>query len=175
MSRPTNCAKVSHDLLSTMPFVSGRALSSLLTSLTPDDLHMGRTAEAVRRDLRLERDALARMPTPFGPLHQTITATTKNGPLPIEVQHPIAMLHYVSASSSSLANLISRAATAAPPSHERPWRIVLYCDEVLPGNQLAHKSQRKSWHWYWSVMEWGAAALSHEVSYMLQPCLYFHF
>ena len=162
MSRPRKCARVSQ-LQSTLPFLSGRALSALLTQLSPEDLQSGRTANAIRHNLREERDAIVKSSTPFGPLHQTITAKTKDGTLPIEVQHPLAMLHYLSARSSSLADLISRAAAANPPSHSRPWHIVLYTDEVLPGNQLAHKTQRKSWHWYWSIAEWGAAALADEV------------
>ena len=163
MNRLRKRAEISH-LSSRMPFASGRALSSLLTSLSPADLQTGRAPDAVRNSIRAERDALAKTATPFGPLHQTITANTKGGPLPIEVQHPLAMLHYLSARSTSVANLMSRAAAAAPPTHDRPWRLVLYCDEVLPGNALAHKTQRKSWHWYWSILEWGAAALSDEVA-----------
>ena len=170
MGRPRKCARIS-DLKSRMPFVTGHALSSLLTSLTPADLLPGSAPGSVRNDIRAERDALVKTITPFGSLHQTIIATTKNGPLSIEVQHPMAILHYLSSRSSSLANLISRVAAATPPSHERPWHIVLYTDEVLPGNALAHKTQRKSWHWYWSVFGNGKHQLCRTRHMgMLQPC-----
>ena len=162
MSKPSKCARVSK-MQPTLPFVSGRALSALLTQLSPQDLQPGRASDAVRHDLRRERDLLVKTSTPFGPIHQTITANTKDGTMPIEVQHPLAMMHYVSARSSCLADLVADAAASNPPSHARPWHIVMYMDEVLPGNQLAHKAARKGWHWYWSIAELGPAALADEV------------
>ena len=49
-----------------------------------------------------------------------------------------------------------------PPSLENPWHIVLYTDEVTPGNPLATMNNRKFHAVYWSFMEFGANALSRE-------------
>ena len=49
-----------------------------------------------------------------------------------------------------------------PPTPARPWNMILYIGEILSGNQLAYKSARKMWCCYWSVLEFGSAALSHE-------------
>ena len=35
----------------------------------------------------------------------------------------------------------------------KPWRIVSYCDEVLPGNLFKVLNQRKILAWYWSFAE----------------------
>jgi hypothetical protein len=49
-----------------------------------------------------------------------------------------------------------------PPSVEKPWRLVLYADEVVPGNQLSHDNRRKVWVVYYSFLEFGSAALARE-------------
>ena len=53
-------------------------------------------------------------------------------------------------------------ARARRPALLEPWRLVLYADEILPGNQLVYTSGRKLWGFYWSVLEWGSAALADE-------------
>ena len=79
----------------------------------------------------------------------------------LEVQHPFAMLCHARRHSATLSRLVARKHSAAPSSPARPWGICLYADEILPGNQLAHKSSRKMWGVYWSFLEF-AEALSDE-------------
>ena len=43
-----------------------------------------------------------------------------------------------------------------------PWSLILYADEILPGNQLAYKNKRKMWGIYWTILNLGSAALSDE-------------
>ena len=40
--------------------------------------------------------------------------------------------------NGSFAEMLSARLDAQPPVPERPWRIILYADEVVPGNPLAH-------------------------------------
>ena len=140
------------------------ALSSALKHATAADLGV----HVDRNDVREARDEEARLKTPFGSLHQVIKLPTATGPstISIEVQHPLAMLHQASSINDSLAKLLKATADKSPPGLERPWRVVLYCDEVFPSNQLAYKSARKAWAIYWSILDWGAAALSDEVLYI---------
>ena len=49
-----------------------------------------------------------------------------------------------------------------PPTPEKPWNIVLYTDEVTPGNPLATLNKRRFQAIYWSFLEFGINALSHE-------------
>ena len=44
---------------------------------------------------------------------------------------------------------------AAHPSHVKPWRLIVYNDEVTPGNQLAHTHPRKVQCIYFSFLELG--------------------
>ena len=45
---------------------------------------------------------------------------------------------------------------------DKPWHMVLYCDETEPGEQLGGHKLRKFHATYYSFMEFGAAALSCE-------------
>ncbi len=49
----------------------------------------------------------------------------------------------------------------APCTIEQPWNIILYPDEVSPGNAHAPLNNRKFQAVYWSFLELGPAALSH--------------
>jgi hypothetical protein len=51
---------------------------------------------------------------------------------------------------------------AHPPSPETPWSLILYSDEVTPGNPLATHNKRKFHAIYWSFLEFGANALCRE-------------
>ena len=49
-----------------------------------------------------------------------------------------------------------------PPSPERPWRLVLYADEVVPGDGFKGNNLRKVWVIYFSWLELGLMQLSNE-------------
>ena len=51
---------------------------------------------------------------------------------------------------------------SATPRVDAPWRIIVYFDEVLPGNIMNHKGAREMWACYWSFVNFGSAALAHE-------------
>jgi hypothetical protein len=101
--------------------------------------------------------------TPYGTLHQTMPLVMHDGTVTnVEVQHPFAMLHHVCSTSSRYSTLIDHALAAQPCSVVNPWTIVLYTDEILPGNQLSYKGARKMWGFYWAILELGSQALSDE-------------
>jgi hypothetical protein len=101
--------------------------------------------------------------TPYGALHQTITVAGIDDPVQLEVQHPLAMLYHCCTLHNSFSKFIGQVAAARPPTIDKPWRLILYTDEVLPGNQLGYKSARKFWAVYWSILEFGSSVLSDEV------------
>ena len=45
-------------------------------------------------------------------------------------------------------------------SPTQPWHIVLYSDEVVPGNPMRQENERKSWDFYATFREFGKARLS---------------
>ena len=75
--------------------------------------------------------------------------------------NPFALLHKATA-LDGFAALMNRRLVEVPPSPEAPWRIVLYTDEVTPGNQLLMDNLRKMWVADWSFLELGPAALADE-------------
>ena len=44
---------------------------------------------------------------------------------------------------------------ACPSSYEKPWRLIIYGDEVVPGNKLSNLNRRKAWILYFSFIEFG--------------------
>jgi hypothetical protein len=52
-----------------------------------------------------------------------------------------------------------------PSSPEKPWHLVLYADEVVPGNQIGNSNERKIWVVYFSWLEFGMQALCKEESW----------
>lgn len=154
MERPAKLQKLS-DLRGRLPFISQAALATLLQIASTEEL-----PSATRRDVREARDAIGKKTTPYGTLHQTIELDAVEGDaITLEIQHPCAMLHHVCSISESMSAMVAR---ARRPTLLEPWRLVLYADEILPGNQLAYTSGRKLWGFYWSVLEWGSAALADE-------------
>ena len=61
---------------------------------------------------------------------------------------------------------------AKPPSPEAPWNLILYSDEVTPGNPLSPANHRKYQAIYWSFLEFGPPALSREEGWFTLLCEY---
>lgn len=159
-SRPAKLARLQR-IRAQLPYVSQSALAAVLQAVAQDpDVVDG---SASRRDVRHARNEFAATQTPYGPVHQKLQLTTKSGgTMHLEIQHPIAMLHAACVASKSLSELVDAASAC------QPWRLILYADEILPGNQLAYKSARKMWCVYWSVLDWGAAALANEDNILMR-------
>ncbi len=69
--------------------------------------------------------------------------------------NPFAMLQAAFSERGGFSELLSNMLREKPPSQEAPWRITLYADEVVPGNQLSVQNKRKAWVLYWSFLEFG--------------------
>ena len=66
------------------------------------------------------------------------------------------------AQGGSFTNLLLDRLQLHPCSPERPWRLIVYCDEVVPGNALSHDNKRKFWILYFSFLELGPVTLQME-------------
>ena len=141
-----------------LPFVSTRALEAVLKIAKEDEL----PEMCSRRTLGRARDEMVNEDTIYGPLHEIMLIDGTA----VEVANPFALLWYAANKCSGFAALLDRAA-----QHKQPWHIALYADEVLPGNQVAHKMARKTWCWYWTIIEFGPAALSDEDRFGSKDCL----
>ena len=146
-------------LQSRLPFIYSNGLSAILR-LAKDEALPEATS---RRSLQRARDKDVQVDTPYGKLHQTIDLDTVAGDVVhAEIQHPLAMLHRVCATSTGFSSLLQKSLGSKPNTPASPLRLVFYTDEVLPGNPLAVKNERKLWAFYWTILDLGPAALSHE-------------
>lgn len=142
-----------------LPYISSNGLSAILRLAKEEALPEATS----RRSLQRARDKDVFVETAYGKVHQTIDLDTVAGDVcHVEVQHPLAMLHRTCATSIGFSSLLQQSLEASPNSPTSPLRLVFYCDEVLPGNPLAIKTDRKLWAFYWSILNLGPAALSHE-------------
>ncbi len=156
--RPAKAARV-QGLRARLPYVSQSALAAILEVAASEPL----PEQTSRRTLQRARDSIKDIQTPYGKLHQHIAVQSHRGcNVDLEVQHPLAFLYHACATSASLSALVASTAAASAPTPARPWNIIMYCDEILPGNQLAYKSGRKMWCCYWTVLEFGSSAIAHE-------------
>ena len=128
-----------------IPFISQSALGALLRIAKNERLPDLSGRDSVRE----ARDQYVKLATPYGPVHQHIDL---GGGVNAEVQHPMAMLYAVSARSHAFADMLVRTLERFPCSPMAPWQLILYTDEVSPGNQLAYAHERKTWAWYWSFL-----------------------
>ena len=103
-------------------------------------------ADSVRRVLSAGSRAHAEATTPYGEVMQHLAVNGVNIPL----VSPKALLHYLCSVSPDFASLLGSVASA---SHDRTLRLVLYADEVTPGNVLRPDAGRKFWAIYWTVCE----------------------
>ena len=107
------------------------------------------------REIRAARDdAVTQERTVWGPLHRNLQLPLANGKsTDIEIQDPWAMLAHTSSESGWFAGLLKHTASQHPPTPSNPWHLVLYSDEITPGNALAARQERKAQTIYWSFLE----------------------
>ena len=60
------------------------------------------------------------------------------------------------------ASLMRASLAKHPPDYDKPWGLIIYSDEFVPGNQLSFHNLRKIWVLYYSFKEFGACILSME-------------
>ena len=144
-----------------LPHLSANALNAILTAFDRDpdavpDVHS-------RMYIRYARDEVNNPCTPFGALHRSVNVhAAVGGYLDINIAHPLALLWSALTASTEFRAFVTRRLEAAPSTPERPWNIILYSDEVTPGNPLSTSNERKLQVIYFSFAEFGANALSHE-------------
>ena len=88
-------------------------------------------------------------------MHGVRTAQKK-----IRLAHPLALMWSALTSSQSFNDFFDSRVKDNPPSPEKPWRLILYNDEVTPDNPLGTDNKRKLQAVYFSFLEFGANALS---------------
>ena len=119
-----------------------------------------------RRTQARARRSGAAVPTPYGPVMQTRKLLLTNGEMDLPVQAPLPML-WAAAQRGPFGDLLAEALVRAPATPAQPWHLILYSDEVTPGNALKPDNRRKMQCVYWSFLELGSAALCHTDAWFL--------
>lgn len=146
-------------------FISQRALEEVLqwAKENPDVLA---DTGASRSNLKRQREQAIDIRTQYGPLLQHWKLTGKKGnTIAVDYLHPAAMLWHVVATCDGFSNVLKQLVEDRRPTPDTPFTLVLYCDEVTPGNQLKRDNRRKVQAVYWSILELGPKLLSNEVSW----------
>ena len=145
-----------------LPHISASALASVL-----DDVDEHGVPEAhSRRHMREARDLAAEEHTPYGPLYHTVELDAiGGGRKTMRIVHPFALLWFAYATCATFAMLIDARLLEHPATVDQPWSLVMYSDEVTPGDALAHDQTRKIQVVYFSFLELGSNVLSREESW----------
>ena len=154
---PTAAAKAkalkTMSLRRSMPHVTQEAFVSLVKFCKDNDIS---ETSSSRRSLQNDK-RISLADTPYGPLLVTVPlfATPPHANRDMVVANPMAMLYTAFKAGGGFRQMFMKTLAANPCSPDAPWRIAIYSDEVVPGNQLGLLNARKVWVMYWSFLEYG--------------------
>ena len=134
-------------LLAKGSYISQVALANVLESVREDPsiLEEGTSRTSVKRS----RD-VSLTDTPFGSPLQTMSLIMDDGSSKeISYLHPLAILFYFLEMSVSFKEFFN----SRLESHTGCWNLIMYGDEVTPGQTLKKGNTRKIWALYWSFKE----------------------
>ena len=160
--REQKLRKLSH-LRHTLPHVTASAFSALVQELRkeglPDFSSRKHFKEAEELDLK--------RPTRHGPVLTNLICMTKAGkPARIPAADPLALLDVAFSAGGAYEAMLRHAQAKHPCCPEKPWGLILYSDEITPGNVLSHDNRRRFWAFYFSVKQFGAANLQQEGAWL---------
>jgi len=143
-----------------LPHISGSGLAAFIQDVKEHgvpDVPSGRPALKEAADLQLNT------PTPYGPIIASVTVKdTNEADLQLPTINPLALLYTAFESADPFSELVVERMAIYKPSPETPWRLLLYGDEITPGDVLSHDNMRKGWALYFSFLEFGAMMLANE-------------
>ena len=134
-------------------FVSKSGMDALLTeylSIPPDELPAHFSRSVISRAC-LEVSSIT---TSYGQVMTTESLRLMDGDMhEVTYPSPMPLLEHLLAECYPLEYEFRLAHRRHPSSIAEPWRIALYSDEVLPGNQLKSLNHRKAQAIYWTLCE----------------------
>ena len=128
-----------------------------------------------RRSLREGRNLENTDDTPYGPIVCPLNVRGLDGSaMQISIAHPYAFMRTVANLFSSFNAFWKSRLDEFVSSPEKPWRLIVYTDEITPGNALSCSNVRKCLCIYYSFLEFGISALSSEHAWFTMMCEYSH-
>ena len=146
------------------PHISASALSSVVQDIQVNglpDLYS-------RKHIKEARDIKLQEMTAYGPLFSQAPVIHKDG-----TEKQLMFVNFFSLffalfqQGGSFCSLVKQTLQLCPCSPEKPWEIIFYSDEIVPGQFLQTDSSRKVQAVYLSIKEFGGIALSHEEAWVL--------
>lgn len=142
-----------------IPFVSAAGLSAILQEVDKvgvPELHQ-------RKHLQEARDAKVMQHQSYGPMITDIKVHLTTGEeRSLQVINFLSLLNACYEQGGSMHQLLKETAVKFPPSPSRPWHLIFYSDEIVPGNVLSSDTSRKLQMCYVSFAEFGAVNLAKE-------------
>jgi len=158
-SRPHKLQKLD-ELKRKHPFVTQSALSSLVSEFKKEGL-----PQLSSRKHQSEAKKLASSGEAYGPLIRKVSLSCCDGEsISLEVVNYLTFLALAFQSGGALYEGLCKA-FAAGCSYDQPFKLLLYSDEIVPGNPLGHTLSRKVWVFYASIVELGGSNLQKEIAW----------
>lgn len=166
--RPAKLQKL-HALRHSLPHMSKRALEAVLKDVkdngVPEFCDHRHMVEAQRLELQQHNV--------FGPLLEStmMTRMDRVNQQPVLCVNSLSYLHAVVTQGGSMMQLVLDKLATFHNDYDHPWNLILYSDEVCPGNPLAARTERKAWMLYLSFLEFGHALLSKSQAWLTVGCI----
>ena len=140
-------------------FVSTAGLADVLKDLRDNGMPTAISRSSIKRARDSEFDDCV---TPYGPIlkSQVIGTDDSGEPCTFWMADSRSTMYYLISESPKLGDFIREKLREHPCSIIKPWRIIIYNDEIAPGDQMLHHNRRKTQAFYYSFLEFGAIALS---------------
>ena len=149
----TEKLKASNAAKRSLPHMSQSAFTGFVKYVKEHDISL---LAQRRHTLSEARDASLEA-TPYGPMmvSSALFGTPPHPNRELWMINPFAYLYLCYKRGGGFYETTRKHLEANPSSHCKPWRLVLYSDEVVSGNNLAMVNNRKVWVIYWSFLEFG--------------------
>ena len=134
-----------------LPHMSANAFAQVVKFAKENGLSQ---VSSRRSDLPAGRD-LSLEATPFGEtlVEVELFGTPPYANVKADMVHPLSYTWLAYKKGGGFYSALNKALLENPCTLEKPWRLVLYSDEVVPGNQLTVQNARKVWVIYLSFLE----------------------
>ena len=141
-----------------VPFVTQSALASLIAEFKEHGL-----PELSSRHHIGEARQLAISGTAYGALITSISLACIDGSsLELGIVNFLTFLAIAFEAGGALYDGLCKAMDEHECCFDSPFQLLLYSDEIVPGNPIGHTLSRKSWVWYCSILELGPMLLQKE-------------
>ena len=132
----------------------------LTPGIVADDASL--TAQRGRHSIRSSANTAANIDTPYGRVVQQLRIGTDELEY-WDYVHPLAFLYCLTERSSALGDIMDQCIGDGT----RPLSVVIYLDEVTPGNPLRMDTTRKIWAIYWLFTDWPQHMIHNVDSWLL--------